>query len=113
MSAWDTAKKMVCSRDQWLCVRCERPATDCHHRKPRKMGGTRNAETNYGLANLVSLCRACHSYVHDNPAWAYGAGYLVHEGDDPEDVLIELGCGRQLRLRNDGIAEETGECELF
>lgn len=113
MTEWDAVKRKIWDRDSGLCLKCHLPATDCHHRKPRKMGGTRNAATVYGLANLVSLCRGCHDQVHGHPDDSYAAGWLVREGENPASVLIELGCGRQLELCDDGSCCETGGCDLF
>lgn len=53
------------------------------------MGGTSDAERNYGLANLVSLCRTCHNHVHANPAESYEEGWLVHSWSDPADVPLK------------------------
>ncbi len=47
------------------------------------MGGSSDPARNYGLDNLVSLCRPCHDFVHGNPGWAYEHGWLVHSWDDP------------------------------
>lgn len=49
--------------------RCWGPV-DVHHVLPRGRGGTTTAD------NLVCLCRACHSFVHEHPAWARDLGWL-------------------------------------
>jgi len=51
------------------------------------MGGTGDEEVAFGLANLVSLCRECHSHVHANPAESYELGWLVHSWDEPAELL--------------------------
>lgn len=53
------------------------------------MGGTSDPEVSYGLANLVSLCRTCHAWVHAHPAKSYEQGWLVHSWNDPEDVPVK------------------------
>ena len=40
------------------CARCGRPAEVVHHIIPRDKGGSDRS------ANLVALCRSCHSKVH-------------------------------------------------
>jgi hypothetical protein len=70
---------------------CGRPATDVHHRKVRGMGGTSDPEVSFGLANLVSLCRLCHTECHANPRESYEQGWLVHSWDDPAEVPITRG----------------------
>lgn len=113
MTQWDKAKRIVVDRDSMLCVRCKKEATDVHHRLPRKMGGTRNEKIAYGLANLISLCRDCHNWVHANPFAAHQLGYLLKTGEDPEVIPIQLGYGMELKICSDGTTEQTGLCDLF
>lgn len=88
---WETARKQALARDGERCRRCAKPATDVHHRKAKGMGGTCNTDTLYGLANLVSLCRDCHSWVHAHPWASYEAGWLVHSRDDPAGIPVPGG----------------------
>ena len=78
---------MVAARDGH-CVRCGGEITDIHHRKLRGMGGTSDQEVAFGLANLISLCRKCHDWVHAHPAESYRLGLLVHSWDNPEDIPV-------------------------
>ena len=80
---WIAARKLVNDRDGGLCVRCGSEATDIHHRQLRGLGGSSDPETNYNPANLVSLCRSCHDYVHQNPDAGYQSGLLVHSWETP------------------------------
>lgn len=86
---WETARKAALERDEYLCRRCLRPATDVHHRRVKGMGGTSDEEIRFGLANLLSACRECHHHVHMNPAESYESGWLVHSWDNPEDVPLK------------------------
>lgn len=88
-SEWDSAKRACFERDEGKCRKCSRPATDCHHLKPRQMGGRKDPEVNFGLANLVSLCRECHSWIHLHPAESYEKGWLVHSWQSPSDVPLK------------------------
>ena len=85
---WQTVRKAVLARDGERCRRCLRPTTDVHHRKVKGMGGTADPEVAFGLANLVSLCRECHQWVHGNPEEAYVLGWLVHSWDNPVDIPV-------------------------
>jgi 5-methylcytosine-specific restriction enzyme A len=107
--SWSKARIAVLERDEYNCVKCGRPATDVHHRQPKKMGGTKNARIVYGLANLVSLCRLCHSWIHGNPNESYDAGWLVRSGKDPEEVGIDLNFGT-LMLKMDGTSDLVEAC---
>jgi 5-methylcytosine-specific restriction endonuclease McrA len=55
----------VFRRDRYRCVICDAPGVvsglDIHHADPKGMGGSRLLDD---PANLVSLCRACHTDVH-------------------------------------------------
>jgi hypothetical protein len=75
------------------------------------MGGTSDEEVAFGLANLISLCRGCHTYIHAHPAWSYTNGYLVHSWDKPELVRIVSNLG-VLKINSDGTSEMEA-CELF
>lgn len=67
-----TLRELVFTRDGYTCQWCRVPggAIDPHHILPRGRGGTGT------LANLVSLHRQCHRYVHEHPAEAKPKGFL-------------------------------------
>lgn len=96
-----TVRKLILRRDDWCCVRCGKEATDVHHRKAKKMGGTKDEETAYGYANLISVCRYCHSWIHRHPAAAADSGYIVKTGFDPATIDIVTKHGL-LTLQADG-----------
>jgi hypothetical protein len=110
---WEAVRRVVLRRDDHRCVRCGREACDVHHRQPKGMGGTSNEEVAFGLANLISLCRECHSFVHANPLEAYKTGYLVHSWDDPETIAVLTKSWGTVSFRSDGSSESTGVCDLF
>jgi 5-methylcytosine-specific restriction endonuclease McrA len=85
---WETARKQALLRDGGRCRRCLREAADVHHRRPKQRGGTKNTEILYGLSNLISVCRPCHSWIHSHPVDAYEQGWLVHSWQNPEDVPV-------------------------
>ena len=70
-----------------MCQKCLREAHHVHHRVLRGMGGTSDSYILYDLANLVSLCHDCHTYIHGHPSEAYEEGWIVHSWDDPADVV--------------------------
>jgi hypothetical protein len=85
---WMKAKKLVDARDEGQCLRCMGEANDVHHRLVRGMGGTADPAVNYGLANLISLCRKCHDWIHAHPEESYQSGFLVHSWDNPELTVL-------------------------
>ena len=88
---WKAAKLLVRERDGDQCLRCYSPADEVHHRIVRGMGGTGDDEVNYGLANLVCICRECHTHVHANPSESYETGFLVHWWMAPERIPLIAG----------------------
>lgn len=60
------------------CRDCNRAATEVHH-----MGG--RIGDNLINANLfLAVCRMCHRYIEEHPAWAKEEGYSVDRlGNDP------------------------------
>ncbi len=71
------------------------------------MGGTSDPEINYGLANLVSLCRDCHSWIHLHPAESYESGWLVHSWDDPAEIPLQPSPGMLIKLDHEGRTETS------
>lgn len=59
---------------QWCEARiegvCTGRANHRHHKVLRSRGGTDDR------SNTADLCWACHGYIHANPRWAYGTGWI-------------------------------------
>lgn len=55
---------------------CGRLADDVHEPLTRARGGSITDP-----ANMVPLCRPCHTEITLGPAWAYDLGLLVHSWD--------------------------------
>lgn len=49
---------------------CDGRASQRHHVLRRSRGGSDDA------SNTRDLCRACHQFIHEHPAWAYENGWL-------------------------------------
>lgn len=109
---WETAKKIVVARDGGLCLKCLGQADVVHHRRVRGMGGSGDPAITTGLANLISLCSACHLEVHLHPEVSYESGFLVRMGMNPEEVPIILKL-MIVRLSSDGDIIRSGEHALF
>lgn len=90
-------RERVLRRAMESCERCgtwSGLAWSIHHRRPRKMGGTKQLER---LSNLVLLCGSgttgCHGWVEKHRTMAFGLGWLVHQWDDPAAVAVcRRGC---------------------
>jgi 5-methylcytosine-specific restriction protein A len=109
---WEAAKRLTEARDGGKCLRCLGVAQDVHHRLVRGMGGSK-APAVAGLANLVSLCRICHDWVHGHPGEAYKAGWLVGRSTVPANAPIRLSAGEWLWLADDGSTRWDGRCARF
>lgn len=48
-------------------------ATDVHELKTRARGGSITE-----LSNCIALCRGCHSWITEHPAWATAKGFMLH-----------------------------------
>ena len=77
------------------CERCGRQVVtvgrSIHHRKPRRMGGTRSAATQ-AASNLLVVCGSgttgCHGWVEAHRTQALADGWLLHDGDEPLDTRV-------------------------
>lgn len=105
---WKETKDAVLKRDEGKCVRCLRPAVDAHHRRPRGSGGSSRPEIAFGMTNLVSLCRSCHTFIESHRAEALQAGWLVSKWADPSTVPIKTSRG-VIRLTDHGTIITIGE----
>jgi len=61
---------------------CSYHATDVHEIKTRARGGSI-----VDVENCLALCRMCHRYITDNPAWALEHGYVVHAWAGDAEML--------------------------
>ena len=74
----------VRERDGFCCARCGQGGSlHVHHRVPRSQGGMDIA------ANLITLCHACHRYVHAHPYGARREGLLLRRDRDPAVVPVD------------------------
>jgi hypothetical protein len=77
------ARPTVHKRSGGMCERCgARRAIDVHHRQLRRHGDHRPA-------NLVDLCRECHTWVHGHVALAQCEGFIVESWEDPREVRLK------------------------
>lgn len=70
-------REEVLDRDKFACQAniyglCSRHATDVHEILTRGRGGSI-----YDVGNCLSLCRSCHSFITEHPAWAEEHGFML------------------------------------
>jgi len=76
--------RRIIGEREWCEARlagCQNQATDVHEIKTRARGGDILDET-----NVLALCRACHSFITVNPAFALEHGFVVHSWATDEDM---------------------------
>ena len=57
-------RSSVLKRDNYLCVKCGRPATTVHHKKHLTPDNIGDVSVSLNMSNLESLCRDCHFEEH-------------------------------------------------
>ena len=103
---WREARKDALLRDEHRCLVCGQDgALDVHHRRARGSGGTSNPLISFGLANLMSLCRACHHSITTNPLIAQGQGWSVPSHADPLRTPVWLARHGWVLLNDNGTFE--------
>jgi hypothetical protein len=92
------ARLALAERDGGACFRCGLAASEWHHRRSRRV----RDEHTHSPGNGVSLCRACHAWVHQHPERARELGLIV--GRDVLDPSTVMACGYMgwVVLGNDG-----------
>lgn len=82
------------------CERCgARPVEQIHHRRPRRLGGSRRPEVNQP-ANLLAVCSTCHNEIESNRAEAHRRGQLLSAHATPATLPVHYR-GRLVRLSDD------------
>ncbi len=95
---WDEAatRPAVKGRSGGVCESCQQQqATDMHHRISAGAGGW------WSPAQIIHLCRPCHSWVTDHPKEAYEKGLSVRSTDNPADIPVLQQTGALLFLSDD------------
>lgn len=99
----------VWERAGGCCERCGRgvegQVASIHHRKPRRMGGTRDPEIN-SLSNLMLLCGSgtggCHGMVEKARQESRDLGFLVGSVQNPSGVPVLVYGKGACYLESDG-----------
>lgn len=98
----------VLARDGWCCA-----VGGCaisgprgigwavHHRRPRRMGGSVQPDTNLP-SNLLTVCTPCHELVESRRAEAIERGWLLHAGDVPSQSPVRHMLLGWVYLTDDG-----------
>ena len=61
---------------------CANYASDVHEIKTRARGGSITDPD-----NVLALCRPCHTFITDNPAFASENGFIVHAWSGEADYI--------------------------
>jgi hypothetical protein len=81
---------------------CSRIPTDVHEIKTRARGGSI-----IDADNVLALCRPCHRFITDNPAFAAEHGFVVHSWSQEPD-MIAAALARATFVYGDSVAWEVG-----
>lgn len=102
-------------RAEGLCELCSAPLKGergrehhVHHRRPRRMGGSRLPDTNE-IQNLLLLDADCHERVEKERTAGYEGGWLVRQDACPAEVPVLIHGRLWARLTDDGGYEPVEE----
>jgi 5-methylcytosine-specific restriction enzyme A len=94
--------ELVKARNGGMCLRCGLfRGSQCHHRKPRGMGGTTDPAINH-VTNLTWICGYCHTHIESHRSEAYRDGWLAARTANPEQQYLIDSHHRMLMLTADG-----------
>lgn len=62
--AWRTVSAAYMSSKYYICERCGRPATICHHKQWLNGSNVNDPAIALGFDNLEALCMDCHNAEH-------------------------------------------------
>lgn len=61
---WKKCRELIMIRDSYLCVLCNKPAQEVHHKKHITPNNINNPAITLNPENLISLCGDCHKKIH-------------------------------------------------
>lgn len=109
----EQVRETVINRAGQHCELCNRPISgpaSVHHRRPRRMGGTRRADTN-SPANLLLLCGSgttgCHGWVESHRRDSLDAGVILYDRDNPTEHPFKDRLDRWWTLTDEGTKQLT------
>lgn len=112
-SPTESTRRTVIERAMQHCELCNRPISgpaSVHHRRPRRMGGTRRSDTN-SPSNLLLLCGSgttgCHGWVESHRRESLDSGVLLYDRDQPPDHPYQDRLGRWWTLTDEGTKHVT------
>jgi hypothetical protein len=73
------AERPICEAQTPMCVKW---SMDCHEILTRARGGSIIEK-----ANILALCRPCHTFITDNPTFAQENGFTVHSWATLGDMI--------------------------
>ena len=94
-------RETVRNRDHHRCILCGIPSGESHHRRPRGLGGTSLTWVNLP-ANLVTLCRRCHTEVESRREHYRELGFLIPFSSDEAEMIPLTYPDRYVWLYDDG-----------
>lgn len=105
----DETRFTVLGRGHYRCERCREDFlgkhVSIHHRRPRMMGGSKNADL-HKPANLIALCGSgttgCHGWVESNREKARTFGYLIQKVESAEEIPFKDLNGDWWLIDNEG-----------
>lgn len=61
---WESVRQYILRRDNYLCVRCNAPGKEIHHKTYLTPENINDPDISLNPDNLITLCRDCHMDEH-------------------------------------------------
>lgn len=63
---WKKLRRMYLESRNYICERCGKTATICHHKEYITASNINDVEVTLNFDNLEALCQECHNKEHDH-----------------------------------------------
>lgn len=104
---WRSVSAAYMSSKNYMCERCGKPASICHHKKWLNSSNVHDPETALDFSNLEALCLDCHNAEHGakHDITSFDEAGNVAQVRETEDKKIY----RQNRSQIDDLVEKARE----
>ena len=80
-SRWRKVRNYVMAKNNYLCQRCQKPATIVHHIEHLNDDNLNDVDIALNENNLMTVCHECHNFIHYSKGLIEDGLMFTEDGD--------------------------------